>query len=70
MKMTSIWIFVLAAATAGCATPGGRALPVCDGQHLRPANLHGSVLDDPAPVGQATTPAAPTDAAHHLGCGQ
>ena len=77
MRTSPLLIIVLATATAGCATPGARALPVCDGKHLRPANLHGSVLDAPAPAAPTTAPAAPTtapataaDAAQHPGCGQ
>ena len=65
MRTTPLLIIVFAAATAGCATPGARALPVCDGKHLRPANLHGSVLDAPAPAVPTTAPSTAADAAQH-----
>ena len=70
MRALSILIAVMSTATAGCASRGGDgALPVCDGKHLRPVNLHGSVLD---PTAAATPPASPSEpaAANHPGCGQ
>jgi hypothetical protein len=50
--------FLVMAATlamAGCASTGGGKLAVCDGKHLRPANLYGSVL---APTTNGAAPAA------------
>ncbi|HEY1926596.1 MAG TPA: hypothetical protein VGG92_03955 [Caulobacteraceae bacterium] len=52
-------LILLAAALGGCATSTAKSLPVCDGQHRRPANPYGSVLD-PAP---ASAPAASAEAA-------
>jgi type IV secretion system protein VirB7 len=52
-------LILLAAALGGCATSTAKSLPVCDGQHRRPANPLGSVLD-PAPAAVAATPVAPT----------
>jgi hypothetical protein len=49
-------LILLATALGGCATSTAGSLPVCDGQHRRPANPYGSVLD-PAP--QPSTPSAP-----------
>jgi hypothetical protein len=48
-------LILLAAALGGCATASSKALPVCDGQHRRPANPYGSVLD---PTPQAAMPGA------------
>jgi hypothetical protein len=57
-------LILLAAALGGCATSTTKSLPVCDGQHRRPANPYGSVLD-PAPqaTGSAAPEAAPKPAA-------
>lgn len=70
MKTAPILILVLAIAWAGCASPGGGALPACDGKHLRPANPHGSVLDPAAAATPATSPAEPAIGASHPSCGQ
>jgi hypothetical protein len=55
-------LILLAAALGGCASSTAKSLPVCDGQHRRPANPYGSVLA-PAPTAKGTatppTPAAP-----------
>jgi hypothetical protein len=70
-------LILLAAALGGCATSTARSLPACDGQHRRPANPYGSVLDptpaasapptaDPAPK---PTTAAPPPAVSSPGCG-
>ena len=67
MRTLPILIAVHVVVLAGCANPG-RALPTCDGKHLRPANLHGSVLDL-APLASSTAgPADPTGV--HASCGQ
>lgn len=68
MRTLPILIAVLAVASAGCASQGGGALPTCDGKHLRPANLHGSVLDAAAPAPSATRDVDPIGA--HASCGQ
>ena len=47
---------LLALGLGGCATSAAKTLPVCDGQHRRPANPYGSVLDA-APATAAATPA-------------
>lgn len=49
-------LILLAAALGGCATASTKSLPVCDGQHRRPANPYGSVLD---PTPQPSTPPVP-----------
>lgn len=36
-------------ALSGCASLGKTKAPVCNGEHRRPANLYGSVLDPSAP---------------------
>ena len=70
-------LILLAAALGGCATASAGKLPVCDGQHRRPANPYGSVLDPtpqpatPATPPPASKPAAPPPAAPSPpGCGQ
>jgi hypothetical protein len=68
MRLIPILIAVLTTVSAGCASPGGGALPTCDGKHLRPANSHGSVLDPAAPATASVSPAAP--AADYPSCGQ
>jgi type IV secretion system protein VirB7 len=70
MRTTSILVMVLAIASAGCASPGGAALPVCDGKHLRPANPHGSVLDPAVAAPPAASPAEPAIGASHPSCDQ
>lgn len=45
MRTPPIPITILAVILAGCGSLRGEALRTCDGKHLRPANLHGSVLD-------------------------
>ncbi|WP_372784797.1 hypothetical protein [Phenylobacterium sp.] len=68
MRAISILIAVLSLGSASCASPGGGALPVCDGKHLRPGNPHGSVLD---PAGAAAAPVGVTaPPADHPSCGQ
>ena len=72
-------LILLAAALGGCATSSAKSLPVCDGQHRRPANPYGSVLDPAPTAAGAAPPAAPaapaapgTPAAHSptpSGCG-
>lgn len=68
MRTLPILIAVLAVASAGCASPDGRALPTCDGKHLRSANPHGSMLDATAPASSATSATAPAGA--HASCGR
>jgi hypothetical protein len=70
MKTAPILIAALAAGLTGCASPGGRPLPVCDGTHLRAANPHGSVLDPAAPANAPASPADTPAPAGHPGCGQ
>ena len=70
MRTTSILVIALAIASAGCASPGGGALPVCDGKHRRPANPHGSVVDPAAAATSAASPADPAIGANHPSCGQ
>ncbi len=53
-------LILLAAALGGCATASSKSLPVCDGQHRRPANPYGSVLDTtPTAAAPAAVPATP-----------
>lgn len=68
MKAIPILIAVLTTVSVGCASPGGGALPTCDGKHLRPANPHGSELEPAGPATASVNPAAPP--ADHPGCGQ
>ena len=70
MRTISILMLVLAIASAGCASPGGGALPVCDGKHLRPANPHSSVLDPAVAATPAASPAEAAIGASHPSCGQ
>ena len=73
MRALSILIAVLSTVTTGCASRNGDgdgALPVCDGKHLRPANLHGSVLDATAAATPPASPSQPTAAANYPGCDQ
>jgi type IV secretion system protein VirB7 len=56
-------LILLAAALGGCATSTAKSLPVCDGQHRRPANPYGSVLDPAPATAGAPTPAAPASPA-------
>jgi hypothetical protein len=70
MKTAPILILVLAIASAGCASSGGAALPVCDGKHLRPANPHGSVLDPAVAAAPTASPAEPGIGASHPSCDQ
>jgi hypothetical protein len=66
-------LILLAAALGGCATSTTKTLPVCDGQHRRPANPYGSVLDPTTTAAGAVSPAAPappaTPAPAPPGCG-
>jgi hypothetical protein len=70
-------LILLAAALGGCASATAKSLPVCDGQHRRPANPYGSVLEpSPPPTAAApglsprpATPPPTPPAAEPPGCG-
>ena len=70
MKIAPILILILTIFTSGCASLGGANLPGCDGKHLRPANLHGSVLAPAAPTTSPPGPDGLADSAAYRGCGR
>ena len=71
MRTTSILILAVAMGLAGCASTSGAKVPVCDGKHRRPVNLHGSVLDPSVTPQSAPSASEPAVAsAVHPSCGQ
>jgi type IV secretion system protein VirB7 len=68
--MKAMPVLILAALmVGGCATSSASRLPVCDGQHRRPANPHGSVLDVPAAGAAASAAPVAPQAPPSPGCG-
>jgi hypothetical protein len=62
--MRSFPLLLVALLLSGCAAQSGK-LPVCDGQHRRPANTYGSVLVDTMKPSASTS----TDPASFDPCG-
>lgn len=54
MRITVLAVAATLCLAACSSTGGGKELAVCDGRHVRPANLYGTVL---APASEGGTPA-------------